>query len=167
MDSMIRTAFERHGPTLGIKLPYGCDIYPKGKRDPYFFVNVCDKKTGEETGKYRHMKVTAGSFLDYITRTYYPTFQSWVESIPNIHDAEIFFGFQRWDERNNCVSLAYVILCIQPEQRVEIPTIPLQAPPVDHELDELTTMMRQHNIGLGDIQVRGFMPAQTWLDLNR
>uniref|UniRef100_A0A6C0JL04 Uncharacterized protein n=1 Tax=viral metagenome TaxID=1070528 RepID=A0A6C0JL04_9ZZZZ len=166
----MRNARERHGPCMGIDLPLGCDIYPRHKNTPYFFVEAPNEASAKDSGKYRHMRVAAmGNFIDYINRTYYATFQEWLASIPNIQESDIRFGFQRWDGRENSVSLAYAISRIQPEQRVEIPVMralpPL--PPDDEELDELAVMLRNQGLGVNDVMVRDFIPAKMWMSMHK
>jgi hypothetical protein len=168
--SLLQAALQQKGPRLGINLPHGYQSYPEGKNDPCFFISATDKMSAQKAGHYRHMKVVPGKFLDYTTRTYYPTFEEWVASIPNINNSDIFFGFQRWDGKNNCVSLAYVISLIHSEQQVVVPTVPLQVlpeSPPNEEIDELSRlidMMRLQNINIDDVRIKAFISARKWLE---
>jgi hypothetical protein len=171
----MRNARNRHGPSMGIDLPLGCDIYPRHRNTPCFFVDAPNEASAKESGKYRHMRVAAmGNFIDYTNRTYYATFQDWLASIPNIQESDIRFGFQRWDGRENFVSLAYAMSRIQPEQRVEIPTV-RDLPPLpadDDELQELVALanklaIKMHSDGLtfgNDVMVRSWKPAISYME---
>ena len=167
---LIFAAYEMHGDTLGIDFPNGVDGYPRGRRVPYFFIEAPSKKSAQKVEKYRHLKVLPNKFIDYINGKYYDTLNEWAASIPNIHDAEIRFGFQRWDGKNNSVELANVISRLQP-QRVEIPTMPQQLPQDNDECHELFKLANQlatkmHIDGLtfeNDVIVRSWMPAMHYM----
>ena len=91
---------------------------------PCFFLERELDRTARDlyaTNHYRHCKVYAGKFLDYIAKKEFNSLEDWVTDCGSTME-HVLFGYNKFDKRHSYIRLSELIEIISPEQEVDIIT---------------------------------------------
>jgi len=132
-------------PFLGVDIAKinGIDKLPY-KTPPCFFLERELGKTARElyaSNQYRHCKVYAGMFLDYITKKEFKTLEDWVADCGS-DMGQVLFGYNKFDARWSYIRLDQLVKAI--------------TPPNPSDDDMLTAFMNKlaiDELGLKDIHI--------------
>ena len=125
ITTVLQKALADNGPTLGVTIPGA-----QPRTTPCFFFDCELNHTKEMAiiyGRYSHVKLYKGHYLDYVNKNEYPSLEAWAETYHMSID-NILFGYNKFDGRGSYIRLAQLMQYLSPPP----------PPPVDPAVEELT-----------------------------
>jgi hypothetical protein len=124
ITTVLLKALADNGPTLGVTIPGA-----QPKAIPCFFLHeelFHEKKDAIAIGRYSHVKLYKGHYLDYINKNEYGSLEEWAKKYGMSID-NIMFGYNKFDSRGSYITLKKLMQTLCP-------------PLVDPAVEELTKL---------------------------